>query len=106
MATSATATDFGACNLTALAGWSDGDALAYLCALPGVGLKTARCVLMYSLGRPVLPVDTHLARLARRLGLVDDGLPYTGLHEELEEIVAPADRYALHVNALTHGRLV
>ena len=49
---------------------SDEDAEAYLVSLPGVGIKTAKCVLMYSLRRAVLPVDTHVARVSRRLGLL------------------------------------
>ncbi len=75
----------------------------YLVSLPGVGTKTAKCVMMYSLGHEVLPVDTHVYRIARRLGLVGN-LPPTKFHGVLEAVIAPADRYAFHVNGVAHGR--
>lgn len=62
--------DLGRITLAPLARMSDADAEAYLVSLPGVGIKTAKCVLMYSLQRAVLPVDTHVARVSRRLGLL------------------------------------
>jgi endonuclease III len=98
--------DFGSPTLRSLEGLSDRAAEAYLTSLPGVGPKTAKCVLMYTLGRHALPVDTHLDRLAARIGLVDSGLTRARRHAELERTVAPPDRYALHVGALAHGRAV
>ena len=98
--------DFGTLKLDGLRTMSDAAATAYLTSLPGVGLKTAKCILMYSLGRAVLPVDTHVWRLARRLGVVEETIPYPRVHAVLEEIVAPADRYSFHVNAVAHGRAV
>lgn len=96
--------DFGKVSLDALHGMSDADVAAYLTSLPGVGIKTAKCVMMYSLGRQVLPVDTHVWRVTRRLGLVDKSMPYAGVHEALESVVPPECRYAFHVNAVSHGR--
>src|SRR5262249_56505770 len=58
-------------DLEWLAGGEPDDALAYLTALPGVGAKAASCVLLFSFGMPVMPVDTHIHRIALRLGLVD-----------------------------------
>src|SRR5207249_3392682 len=55
-------------TLDFLRGWSDSQAYTYLLDLPGVSRKTALCILMYSLGRQVFPVDTHVWRVARRLG--------------------------------------
>lgn len=98
--------DFGRVSLDELRGMSDEAAIEYLCSLPGVGPKTARCVMMYSLGRSVLPVDTHVSRVSRRLGLLPAGAPSGGAHEILESVVAPGDRYDYHVNALAHGRSV
>ena len=96
--------DFGRATLDPLREMTDEDAEEYLTSLPGVGVKSAKCVLMYALGREVLPVDTHVWRVARRLGLLPDDLPYGRVHGAIEEAVAPADRYAIHVNAIVHGR--
>lgn len=96
--------DFGRVTLDPLREMTDEDAEEYLTSLPGVGVKSAKCVLMYALGREVLPVDTHVWRVARRLGLLPEDLPYGRVHDALEEAVAPADRYAIHVNAIVHGR--
>jgi endonuclease III len=98
--------DFGEVSLSALHQMSDAEAEEYLTSLPGVGLKAAKCVMMYSLGRKVLPVDTHVWRVARRLGLVDKHIPYPKIHNALEKVVPPEDRYSFHVNALTLGREV
>ncbi len=72
--------------------------------LPGVGPKTAACVLTFALGRPALPVDTHVYRVARRLGLIDERLTAEQAHAALEAQVAPEDTYALHVALIKHGR--
>jgi len=100
------AADFGKLSLAPLRRMEDAAAERYLTALPGVGVKTAKCVMMYSLGREVLPVDTHVWRVARRLGLVSGAVPYARVHGALEAVVAPGDRYAFHVNAISHGRAV
>lgn len=91
--------EFGSVNLESLRLWSDPEVERYLVSLPGVGVKTAKCVMLFSLGRKVLPVDTHVSRIARRLGLVSS---HNNSH--LEEIVAPKDRYRFHVNMVAHGR--
>jgi endonuclease III len=82
------------------------EARSYLRALPGVGPKTAACVLLFNLGRPAIPVDTHLYRLALRLGLVDRKVSPDQAHEVLEAMVKPEDMYEFHVNLVTHGRQV
>jgi endonuclease III len=93
-------------NLDALDDLPLDDALAYLRALPGVGPKTAACVLLFSLGRPAFPVDTHVYRVARRLGLIGARVSPDEAHEVLRRAV-PADwRYTLHVNLIRHGRQV
>lgn len=98
--------DFGSVTLEPLRGMADDEAERYLTALPGVGLKTAKCVLaLSSLRRQVLPVDTHVWRVSRRLELVGGDLPYSRVHGALEEVVPPEDRYSFHVNNLTHGKL-
>jgi endonuclease-3 len=75
-----------------------------LVALDGVGPKTALCVLLFALGKNVFPVDTHVARLSRRLGLLGDGTPDARAHEVLTPKIAPRDRYAMHLLLIAHGR--
>lgn len=82
------------------------EAKAWLQALPGVGPKTAGCVLLFALGKPVLPVDTHVYRVSRRLGLIDSGVSPEQAHQLLEEIVPPEAIYQFHLNMLAHGRRV
>ncbi|MSQ35869.1 MAG: endonuclease III [Dehalococcoidia bacterium] len=80
------------------------EAKAWLRALPGVGPKTAACVLLFALGRPALPVDTHVDRVARRLGLVPPATTAERAHELLEAQLRPQQVYAFHVDLIQHGR--
>jgi endonuclease-3 len=77
-----------------------------LVSLPGVGPKTAACVLLFSLGRPYFPVDTHVHRVARRLGLVDARADAVETQEILQAVVPPREMYALHMYLIRHGREV
>jgi endonuclease-3 len=81
-------------------------ALDYLVALPGVGRKTAACVMIFSFDRPEIPVDVHVHRVGGRLGLFREGAPFEEAHEEMRAITEPADAYELHINLITHGRRV
>lgn len=80
----------------------------WLVSLPGVGPKTAACVLLFSFGRPVLPVDTHVHRVSRRLGLIDSGVSAERAQELLEaRLGGDRDRvYAFHLNQIAHGRAI
>ncbi len=80
------------------------EAKAWLRSLPGVGPKTAACVLMFALGRPALPVDTHVHRVARRLGLTPAGVSPEKAHDILEALLAPDEVYPFHVLLIKHGR--
>jgi len=80
------------------------EAKGWLRSLPGVGPKTAACVLMFALGRPALPVDTHVGRVAQRLGLVAAGTGAAAAHDLLEAMLAPEEVYAFHVSLIKHGR--
>jgi endonuclease-3 len=76
----------------------------YLCALPGVGRKTAACVLLFSYGLPDVPVDTHVSRVGTRLGLFRPGAPFEELHDQMLTITPPGEELEFHVNLLRHGR--
>lgn len=82
------------------------EARDWLKQLPGVGTKTANCVLLFSLGKPALPVDTHIFRVSRRLGLIDDMASVEKAHKVLENLVSPENVYRFHVLMIEHGRKV
>jgi endonuclease-3 len=75
-----------------------------LCALPGVGRKTAACVLLFSFGMPDVPVDTHVSRVGTRLGLFRPGAPFEELHDAMLDLTPPGQQLEFHVNLLRHGR--
>jgi endonuclease-3 len=85
---------------------SDEKVADYLTSLPGVGPKTAACVLAFSLGRPALPVDTHVHRVAGRLGLVSPRTTAVQAHEVLEAAVPPRLRVSMHVGLIRLGRAI
>jgi len=87
-----------------LADQSMEEADAYLRSLPGVGPKTAACVLLFALGKPAFPVDTHVWRVTRRLGLIGGKVSADAAHVTLERMIPPAWRYAMHINLIRHGR--
>ena len=93
-------------SLDFLSSMSTSEAKDYLLRLPGVGQKTASCVLLFALGRPCLPVDTHVFRVARRLGLIDSGVSVEKAHSLLEEQVSPLKVYQFHLHMIEHGRRV
>jgi endonuclease-3 len=80
------------------------EAKAWLRSLPGVGPKTAACVLMFALGRPALPVDTHVHRVAQRLGFVPAKATAEQAHDILEGMLAEDEIYAFHISLIKHGR--
>lgn len=96
--------EVGALTLEHLEEMDDADALHYLSGFKGVGVKTAACVLCFSLRRPVLPVDTHVHRVAGRLGLVPADGSREASHRTLNETVPPRLRFPLHLQLVRHGR--
>jgi endonuclease-3 len=82
------------------------EARRWLIDLPGVGPKTAACVLLFSLGMPALPVDTHVHRVAKRLGLIGEKMPADKAHPALEALVRPDQVYDFHMDLIEHGRRV
>jgi endonuclease-3 len=76
----------------------------YLCSLPGVGRKTAACVLLFSFGMRDVPVDTHVSRVGTRLGLFRPGAPFEELHDTMLALTPRGQELELHLNLLRHGR--
>ena len=96
----------GRLDLSRLNDLDDASAETYLLSLPGVGPKTAACVLVFSMGRAAFPVDTHVHRVAIRLGWVPPNTTADKTHQILAPRVPPAIRYDLHVALIAHGRTV
>jgi endonuclease-3 len=82
------------------------EAKAWLTQINGIGPKTAAIVLLFALGRPAFPVDTHIHRVTRRLGLVEAKLSAEKAHRVLERLLDPALYYPFHLNVIRHGRQV
>ena len=78
----------------------------WLTALDGVGPKTAACVLLFALGKPALPVDTHVYRVSVRLGLIGARVSADKAHAELEAALDPEMVYTFHIDMIRHGRQI
>ena len=76
----------------------------YLTSLPGVGRKTAACVLLFALGMRDVPVDTHVSRVGTRLALFRPGAPFEELHDTMLALTPPGEELEFHLNLLRHGR--
>ncbi len=94
----------GSFDLTFLQEMPLEEARAWLRSLPGVGPKTAACVLLFSLGMPALPVDTHVHRVAIRLGLIPEKSTAEQAFELLEPMLKPEQVYPFHIQLIKHGR--
>jgi endonuclease-3 len=93
-------------TLDDLEGMSVPEARARLCALPGVGRKTAACVLLFSYGMRDVPVDTHVSRVGMRLALLPEDANFDRLHDAMLELTPRGAELELHVNLLRHGRRI
>jgi len=96
----------GRIDLSRLADLDDASVEAYLLSLPGVGPKTAACVLVFSMGRAAFPIDTHVHRVATRLGWLRPNTTADKAHLLLAPRVPPDIRYDLHLAMITHGRTI
>ncbi len=85
---------------------SEDEAMDWLTSFSGVGPKTAACVLLFAVGKPVVPVDTHVYRVSRRIGLIGPKVDADRSHRVLVELVPPRDSYRFHVHLIHHGRTV
>ena len=96
--------DRGALSLDVLRTWPMEEGRTYLLGLHGVGAKTAACVLLFACGHAAFPVDTHIHRIARRLGWIPGKAGADAAHPLLEAAIPPEHRFAAHVNFITLGR--
>lgn len=98
--------DFGSVTLEPLRSKTTRECFGYLVSLPGVGPKTAACVLAFGLERPAFPVDTHVHRLSKRLGLVPEKWSAEKTQRFLEENTPEELKLPLHVLLIRHGRSI
>lgn len=92
------------CDLSFLSSWPTGQIRDFLARFTGVGEKTIACVLLFSLGRPVMPVDTHVLRVSKRLGLLPQEANAGRAHHFLQAAVPESLVYSFHLNLIQHGR--
>jgi endonuclease-3 len=91
-------------DLSPLADMPVEEGRAVLTRLPGVGRKTAACVLLFAYGKHDVPVDTHVSRVGTRLALFRPGAPFEELHDDMLALTPRGAELELHVNLLRHGR--
>ncbi|HZO60551.1 MAG TPA: endonuclease III [Solirubrobacterales bacterium] len=94
----------GGLDLAFLADAPREEAIEFLERLPGVGRKTAACVLVFAFDRPEMPVDTHVYRVCGRLGFLRPKASFDEAHDVMRDATDPADVFELHVNLIRHGR--
>ena len=94
----------GRISLSRLKGMDVEDGLSYLKSLEGVGPKTAACVLLFSFGKPAMPVDTHIFRVAKRMGLIPKDVTVEEAHDILTRVVPKDLIYEFHLGIISHGR--
>ncbi len=94
----------GSWDLSFLGAWPIVEAREWLTSLTGIGRKTAAIILLFGFGRPQMPVDTHVHRVAWRLGMFPRNTPLERAHDFLEEVLEPDEMYPFHVEMIRHGR--
>lgn len=98
--------EFGGYTLEPLREMADDEATEWLTSLPGVGRKTAAIVLCFAFGRDVIPVDTHIHRVSKRLGLIGEKVTADQAHDLLLEVVPKEKAFAFHTILIQHGRMI
>lgn len=96
----------GGLDLARLLSMHDAEVEDYLVSLPSVGPKTAACVLVFSMGRPAFPIDTHVHRIMARLGWIGPNDSAEKAHREATPVIPAGIRYSLHVAFIEHGRKI
>ena len=93
-----------------MADWDDEEVIEFLTSIPGIGMKSALCVLMYSLGRERFPIDAHIRRVLRRTALLSElyleheEKEHRVFQAEVEQYIAPSTRFALHTGLISVGK--
>ena len=98
--------DRGSHDLGYLKSMSMEEVEGYLRAFKGIGIKTIRCVQVFSLGQPAFPVDTHIFRITKRLGLVPEKASPEAAHAIMQELTPASEVLPFHMNLIAHGRTV
>ncbi|RJP29303.1 MAG: endonuclease III [Actinobacteria bacterium] len=98
--------DCGAYSLECLGDMDSEQALQYLLGMPGVGRKTAAVLLLFQMGYPYFPVDTHIFRVGKRLGIIPPEASPDRAHDIMDAMVPDDIKFRLHVNLIAHGRQV
>ena len=101
-----TFTDFNRVSLSPLRKKSAEEAHSYLLKLPGVGEKSARCVMMYSLGHDISPMDTHAIRVLHRYGVLPSNASIAQINKIMDSRLPKGMAFSLHVDLVAHGRAV
>lgn len=96
----------GKLDLSFLKDWPLEEARRWLTSFKGVGPKTAAIVLLFALDLPAFPVDTHIFRVSKRLGLIPADATREQAHRILEALIPPKHFYTFHLNMIEHGRKV
>lgn len=96
----------GRITLSPLAKMPKKEAREWLMSIPGIGPKTAAVTLIFGFGMPVFPVDTHIFRVSKRLGLIGKKVGYEEAHEILDKLVPDRKKMSLHINIITHGQRI
>ena len=98
--------EHGGLSLDFINRWDNDNVREYLLKIDGVGPKTVACVLAFSLGRNVMPVDTHVHRVAGRLGILPERMTAEAAHEYFSRFADYVNLYQFHLNLITHGRKI
>jgi endonuclease-3 len=96
----------GTLDLSFLRTTSVAEAREFLSSLKGVGPKTVGCVLLFACALPIFPMDTHIFRIARRMGLIPPKGSDAQAHSLMESLIPEVKHYSLHINLIRHGRKV
>jgi endonuclease-3 len=98
--------DCGSYSLECLRDMDAEQARRYLLDMPGVGRKTASVLLLFQMGYPFFPVDTHIFRVGKRLGVIPPRANPEQAHDIMDAAVQDDIKFRLHINLIEHGRLV
>lgn len=97
---------FGEYSLKKMFSWAPKEVESFLNGIPGVGPKTTACVMVFDLGIPAFPVDTHVARFCRRMGWVEASMSPVKIQEYMETIVSPERKKGAHLNIICHCKTI